>query len=252
VDAVSGATAVYLVPDADPLSRAWAALTEPLVRPAAAIPLEVREALRYPEELFRVQSALAAQQLGPDVHATEPQPFAGGGYDGDAPRLRLRAALEDERLRAVLDGRMTTEGPRLDHLRLADSTGQFGTRPLARSLARGAAALAAIPGPLKLAVGPDGITGVQTYYADPGARDVPPWVVEVVVGWQGAAGRGPTLADAVARVELLGPERPAAADLLPALREWFDRLDRARSAGDWDAFGDAWEHLRALLADSVR
>jgi hypothetical protein len=94
--------------------------------------------------------------------------------------------------------------------------------------------------------------GIQTYYADPGAPGVPPWVAEVSVGWRGVVGRGPSLALAAARVAAVAPERPAEADLLPTLREWFDRLDRARSAGDWEAFGVAWERLRGLLANSAR
>jgi hypothetical protein len=243
---------VYLAPGADPVSRAWAALTDPLIRPAGALPGAVLAALRYPDELFRVQVALARQAAGAALRSTEPHPTVGRGLADTVVRHRLRAALEDDRLRVLLDGTMTPEGPRLDRVRLLDSASVFGTLPLAQSFARGAASLAAIPGPLKLAVGPLGIVGIQTYYADPGAPGVPPWVAEVSVGWRGVVGRGPSLALAAARVAAVAPERPAEADLLPTLREWFDRLDRARSAGDWEAFGVAWERLRGLLADSAR
>jgi len=50
---------------------------------------------------------------------------------------------------------------------------------------------------------------------------------------------------------LLGPGDRAR---LPAARQWFERMDAARRAGDWAAFGRAYEQLRRLLGsrnDSV-
>jgi hypothetical protein len=41
----------------------------------------------------------------------------------------------------------------------------------------------------------------------------------------------------------------ADAERLRTIRAWFDRLDRARSAGDWEAFGVAWARLKDLLAE---
>jgi hypothetical protein len=43
---------------------------------------------------------------------------------------------------------------------------------------------------------------------------------------------------------------PGGVDALAAARAAFLRLDSARAAGDWKAFGDAWDALRRALLRS--
>jgi hypothetical protein len=62
-------------------------------------------------------------------------------------------------------------------------------------------------------------------------------------------GRGRTLDAAMREVRPVAPgDRPLTpAGALDVARELFHRLDSARAAGDWRAFGEAWDGLRALL-----
>jgi hypothetical protein len=84
---------------------------------------------------------------------------------------------------------------------------------------------------------------IQTFYTDSGT------VADVALGWRGAVGRGPTLAAAILQVRPVTAGHPplSPAGALEAAREWFRRLDSARAAGDWRAFGEAWTGLRGVL-----
>ena len=57
VDAYSGRVTLYLTDPTDPLARAWSEAFPSLFRAADEIPAEVRERVRYPEELFDAQAA---------------------------------------------------------------------------------------------------------------------------------------------------------------------------------------------------
>jgi uncharacterized protein len=56
VDAYDGDVAFYVVDESDPLIRAYAGAFPELFEPTSAIPDELREHFRYPEDLFRVQT----------------------------------------------------------------------------------------------------------------------------------------------------------------------------------------------------
>ena len=56
VDAYSGETNLYVFDDQDPIILAWRQLYPSLLKPAAAMPAELREHARYPEWLFRIQA----------------------------------------------------------------------------------------------------------------------------------------------------------------------------------------------------
>jgi uncharacterized membrane protein (UPF0182 family) len=58
VDAYSGETVFYIVDDEDPILRAWRSAFPDLFTPIEEMPDEVRDHLRYPEDLFRVQTEL--------------------------------------------------------------------------------------------------------------------------------------------------------------------------------------------------
>src|SRR4029077_9797838 len=66
LNAVSGTTRLWLSPQTDSLTAAWARIVAPLVGPADSIPPGLREALPYPLEAFSIQSRIVAHTLGGD------------------------------------------------------------------------------------------------------------------------------------------------------------------------------------------
>ncbi len=56
VDAYHGTTTFYVFDDADPIVQAYARMFPALFRPAAEMPADLRQHVRYPETLLRVQS----------------------------------------------------------------------------------------------------------------------------------------------------------------------------------------------------
>ncbi len=70
VDAYEGTTTFYLVDPEDPLAQTYARIFPDLFRPAAEMPAGLRAHWRYPEELFRIQSAIYAT-----YHMHDPQVF---------------------------------------------------------------------------------------------------------------------------------------------------------------------------------
>ena len=67
VDAYDGAVTFYAADDTDPILRAWQGAFPDLFTPISEMPAELREHLRYPEDLFRVQTDLYSKyQLAPE------------------------------------------------------------------------------------------------------------------------------------------------------------------------------------------
>ena len=67
VDAYTGEATFYVVDDADPILDAWSGAFPDLFTPLAEMPAELREHLRYPEDLFRVQTDLYSKyQIAPE------------------------------------------------------------------------------------------------------------------------------------------------------------------------------------------
>ena len=58
VDAYTGDVTFYIVDDTDPIVRAWQSAFDDLFTPLDEMPEELRQHLRYPEDLFRVQTEL--------------------------------------------------------------------------------------------------------------------------------------------------------------------------------------------------
>ncbi len=56
VDAYTGEVTFYIVDDDDPILRAWRGAFPDLFTPIAEMPAELSEHLRYPEDLFRIQT----------------------------------------------------------------------------------------------------------------------------------------------------------------------------------------------------
>ena len=58
---------MYVVDDSDPIVQAWSQVFPTLFTPASEMPAELREHLRYPEDLFRVQTNVYSKyQLAPE------------------------------------------------------------------------------------------------------------------------------------------------------------------------------------------
>ncbi|MDN5857739.1 MAG: UPF0182 family protein [Pseudonocardia sp.] len=70
VDAYDGTVTLYAVDPDDPVLQAWMSVFPGTVKPATAMGAELREHLRYPQDLFRVQRDLLAR-----YHVDDPQVF---------------------------------------------------------------------------------------------------------------------------------------------------------------------------------
>ena len=58
IDAYDGTITFYVVDDSDPIIKAYNKIFPDLFTPGASMPQELREHLRYPEDMFRVQTAM--------------------------------------------------------------------------------------------------------------------------------------------------------------------------------------------------
>jgi uncharacterized protein len=74
VDAYDGTVTLYVTDPTDPIVRAWQSAFPALFKPASAMPAELPAHLRFPEDLFRVQS----DQWG-RYHLSDPQSFYQAG-----------------------------------------------------------------------------------------------------------------------------------------------------------------------------
>jgi len=70
IDAYDGTVRAYIADPDDPLVRAYAAIFSGIFQPLEAMPDDIRAHLRYPEDLFRVQTSLYAT-----YHMSEPEIF---------------------------------------------------------------------------------------------------------------------------------------------------------------------------------
>jgi uncharacterized membrane protein (UPF0182 family) len=70
IDAYDGSVTAYLADPADPLALTFAAVFPGILHPLADMPADLRAHLRYPEDLFRVQTDLYAT-----YHMAEPEIF---------------------------------------------------------------------------------------------------------------------------------------------------------------------------------
>jgi uncharacterized protein len=73
VDAYSGEVTLYTWDDKDPILRTWKKAFPGTVKPQSAIKPELRQHLRYPNDLFKVQREILSR-----YHVTDAQAFYGG------------------------------------------------------------------------------------------------------------------------------------------------------------------------------
>lgn len=264
VEAASGSTAVYLVADPDPVSAAWAELAPDIVRPDAALPVRLRPHLRYPEETFallldRVSEVRFADEAGAGALLSRGgrSPIGSGAFwwfgpvPGDSvARLRLVALVEAGEataLAGLLVG--TWQGaPGLRLFRFDPAENLPAPAQVAREFAALRPDTAGVNGAVRFALVDHGLVALQTGYA--GSRDPrdAPRLVDIAVRWGGAVATGPSLEEALRRAATRQPPTAVPIDTWRAAARWFERMDAARRAGDWTAFGEAYEALRRLLA----
>ncbi|MDA0256617.1 MAG: UPF0182 family protein [Chloroflexi bacterium] len=85
VDAVTGDTTFYLIDEADPVARTWEKIFPDLFQPGSDMPDFMREHLRYPELLFRLQADLYLK-----YHVGDPAVFFVGEDFWNIPTERFR------------------------------------------------------------------------------------------------------------------------------------------------------------------
>ena len=70
VDAYTGHTVLYVADAEDPIIRTWQRIFPALFQPLSAMPADLRQHIRYPEDMFMVQADIYAT-----YHMTDPQVF---------------------------------------------------------------------------------------------------------------------------------------------------------------------------------
>ncbi|MGH9801914.1 MAG: UPF0182 family protein, partial [Blastocatellia bacterium] len=70
IDAYNGDVRLYLADEKDPLIKTWAGIFPGLLRPLAEMPTDLRAHLRYPEDIFKIQTAVFST-----YHMDQPQVF---------------------------------------------------------------------------------------------------------------------------------------------------------------------------------
>jgi hypothetical protein len=263
------------VPDPDPLSAAWARLAPQVVRPADQLPPELAAHLRYPEQLFRAQLGLLRGRMPPAVAAIGAAPAIADGdrvgsprgldprrdslawwtgpWIGDtASRLRVTASLDGgtpDAVAGVVEGTMVNHAPVLEVIRLAPAVELATAAEVSQRLAGTHAPAVGVMGPRRSIPFAEGVLTIQTAYATGQGWPRP---VDVIVQWGSIVARGTTLTSALDNaIRARGRPGESSADWLEA-RRWFDRLEQARSRGDWAGFGRAYDELRRLLGGPAR
>jgi uncharacterized protein len=112
VDAYTGDVTFYVVDEQDPILRAWRGAFPDLFTPLSEMPEELRDHLRYPEDLFRIQTDVYSKyRIAPDqffqrvgawsvaqAPGTEPSQATttAAGAAGDATQTAAQSTFADE------------------------------------------------------------------------------------------------------------------------------------------------------------
>jgi hypothetical protein len=266
VDAHTGATDVYLMPDADLVSRALAERFPEMIGEADQLSPDLVDQLPYPSEWFDRQVRLVRDpqmrerfpgffQLGAppsvDSASTRKAWWVGPAPGDTMPRLRLRAAIQrgdPPALSALVDATMRAGHPRLVVYRLRAPYDEAAPGEAASQFALLRGTGDGISGVVRTVPFDAGLLHYQAYYETPGDGQAElPRLREVHASWKQGVGVGQNLWDAWDRARALVPaDRHEPAPWATA-RRWLLRLDEARRRGDWDAFGDAYQALMELF-----
>ncbi len=87
IDAYDGTVDAYLVDPGDPIARTYASIFGGIFKPLSAMPADLRAHLRYPGDLFRMQTQLFAtyHMLDPDAFYHREDQWQYPGVDKDTP-----------------------------------------------------------------------------------------------------------------------------------------------------------------------
>jgi hypothetical protein len=274
VYAATGATRIYLQPDADALAETWARLADGMIEPASSIPENVLRVTGYPADLFRVQAKelehppwkagnLSGEPQG-ELNPVPPEPQIGWAADTSGPLVMMTyEAPGERRLSAILVGSRREGRTHLSLLRLDSTTtlplpgaleNVWSNFPsfdaLADSIREDGGKLER--GPLRIDVGAGGPVAYQASFAPRSSGGIVLAWVSVAAPGNGRprVGAGRTLKEAWSN--LLGatvpaPPGTAQAGRLDEARRWLQHADSALRGGDWTEFGHAWESLRRVL-----
>jgi uncharacterized membrane protein (UPF0182 family) len=284
VDAVTGATRLYLRPPDLPFAARLAAGTGARALPSDSLGAELRRHVGYPDRLFLAQAVMLARHRGDTgtaarpwavatlesatLQGSEPAPphatLALLALGGEPPQLWHLLPFADAAGNALVgivagmarpDGRLS-----LRLLRLA-----AGTYPTLAAAQSRISLSPATVGAVAEAAGPDGnvrrggiaaipvagsVAYAQFFYASQRRQDVPLMPRGLAVLAAGHLGVGADPESAV-RALVSARESPAAEAGLSAslaeARAAFLALDSAAHRGDWVQFGHAYETLRRAL-----
>ncbi len=263
VRARDGQSRIFLAPGAGPVAERLARLSEPLVGPADSLPPAFRSALPYPPGLFEAQAIAVARGPWSAGRLTAPG-ISGVTVVRDAQgRPFPTAAFEDStgrQVRSLLLGVMEDGGARPVLLRSGDAglpspsalVARWSRFPVWEQLRDSAAGAGARieAGPVRYQFRGTELTAWQAQFAiGPGRRPALVWV-SVATGSRLGAGRD--LAEAWRNLGGLDAPLPPGlgGTRLDEARRWLARADSALRAGDWAAFGRAFEALRSTLGAS--
>ena len=70
VDAYHGHVRLYIADERDPLIQTWARIFPGVLKPLSEMPADLRAHLRYPEDIFKIQTAVYST-----YHMDQPQVF---------------------------------------------------------------------------------------------------------------------------------------------------------------------------------
>ena len=97
IDAFDGTVTAYLADPADPLARTLAQVFPGILHPLDEMPRDLRAHLRYPEDLFRMQTAMYAS-----YHMAEPDIFYHREDQWQRPQLSRSGEQQDPFLRHIV------------------------------------------------------------------------------------------------------------------------------------------------------
>ncbi|MGH7586623.1 MAG: UPF0182 family protein [Gemmatimonadales bacterium] len=260
VSLVDGRARMFLAPGAGPASQALARLGGGFVEPVESLPDELLDVLPYPGELFQAQVAVVAD--GPVAAGRQTAPgLSGVAWQRDREGRPVPAApFEDSTSRnvtALLLGELMGGRPRPVLLRGGPVPGPAPATLMARwsrfpvyeqlrdSVEAAGGRLEA--GPVRYRPEADLLSAWQVHFAT--RRDQRPSILWVSVAAGDRMGAGRDLAGAIRNLGGLGAPVPAwlGGSRVDEARRWLERADSALRAGDWAAFGRAFEALRAVL-----
>jgi hypothetical protein len=273
VSAQTGAVRVYLRPGSDALAAAWAVITGGVIEPAASLPEPIWRVAPYPADLFRVQ----ARQLERSPRRLGTLGGRAGAEMSELPRTETAWADDttgplrvvafelpaERRLSALLVASHEDDSDVLQLARL-DSTGSLPSRSGLESRWARFATYKALSdsiqedggrlerGPVRFDFGTDGVVAYQSHFA--WRANGRPTLVWLTVATGDRQGAGHSMKEAWSN--LRGASVPAIAGQaqttrLDDARRFLVRADSALRAGDWSAFGRAWNGLRRALGLSA-